>query len=124
MMQGYQMSGSAETGYGLTVSGFHCPVMQFGSELQTLLERTTGEVVDVVQFEDNGYSTLLLLSSDGRPADLSGLTRIASYRREPHRFFQDLPKAISPLKIKQVLKLSLSGSLGSLQLILLYRAMA
>lgn len=118
MMAGVQMEGSADSGYGVRIAGFHCPVMEFGKRLEAL-KISLGSIQDIEQIEINGH--IMLLAMNRESALIPSLKEVASFRREPHKFFQDLPKFLLSTKAQFIDRMVLSGSLGSISLTLIYR---
>lgn len=118
MMAGVILGGIAESGYGITLAGFHCPNIEVGARLQELLAKLD-RPSDIAQFENNGYTTLLLCARSGLSIPLD--VKVAMFRREPHKFFQDLPEFLKSTKAQFVDRMILIGSLGSISLTVLYR---
>ena len=118
MMQGFRMEGTAESGFGVVLSGFHASVTEAGSKIQALHEKFP-TARQIMAWEDNGYLSYLALCEE-RDTLLTA-PRILCYRREPHKFFVDLPRVLASTRAQKILSLSLTGSLGSLSLVMLYR---
>jgi hypothetical protein len=118
MMQSIRTSGSAESGYGVKLGGFHCPSIEFQGRLEEL-KSEMGIFSDFVQFEQEGYITFIACVQD-KDTHITW-PRIESFRREPHKFFQDLQKFLSSTRAQYIRRISLTGSLGSLSLTILYR---
>lgn len=117
-MAGLQMEGIADSGYGVTLGGFHCPAVEFPSRLEDLKSRF-GPFRDVCVREENGYVTFLAYARE-TPVIPQGI-EIQTFRREPHKFFVDLPRFLLKTRAQFVDRMVLSGSMGSLSLTLLYR---
>jgi len=117
-MQDLILSGKAETGYGVTLAGFHSPTLQFAAKLAEL-ESTIGRIDDFATTEDNGWVTAIALHRE--TTALPPTKKLATFRREPHKFFQDLPKFMYSTKAVYVDRIFLTGSLGSVSFTLLYR---
>ena len=120
MMAGIQTEGTAESGFGIRIAGFHCGTFEFGGRLESLKSKIRGPD-KIVQWEDNGYTMFLALKDDNAVKNLTQLSKIATFRREPHRFFSDLPKWLMSTKAQHIEQVLLSGSLGSISLTILYR---
>ena len=118
MMAGVKLEGIAESGYGVTIGGFHCPSIEFSGRLDELKKKMS-VFYDAVQWEENGHILFLALSRETTSIPYN--KDIAVLRREPHRFFQDLPTFLLSTKAQFVDRMILSGSLGSVSLVLLYR---
>lgn len=120
MMAGIMLQGSADSGYGINLSGFHCPTAEYGGRLQELQDKQdAGKIVDIVSFEDNGYVTVVYLRREGLV--IPSRSKMATLRREPHKFFVDLPEFLRKTKAQFVDRMTLTGSLGSISLTVLYR---
>ena len=117
-MQDVLMAGKAESGYGVTLAGFHCPIIQIAAKLSEL-EASIGRIDDFAVTEDNGWATCVALHRE--TTALPPTKKMATFRREPHKFFQDLPKFLYSTKAVYVDRIGLSGSLGSVSFTLLYR---
>lgn len=118
MMQGFLTEGSAESGYGMSLKGFYCPNAQYAERLDALYAKA-GFINDFATFEVNGY--VLFLAAKRESCQVSIDRKIATYRREPHKFFADLPAFFAKTKAQFIDRMTLSGSLGSISLTLLYR---
>lgn len=118
MMAGVILEGIAQSGYGVTIGGFHCMSIEFGERFEELKKKMISPT-DVVQWESEGHIMLLAMCRESY--NIPGRREITVLRREPHRFFQDLPKFLSSSKAQFVDRMILSGSLGSISLTLLYR---
>ncbi len=118
MMAPPVLEGAAESGFGVKMGGFHCPVIEYGKRILDLLAKYP-DASDVVSHEENGYVTAIVMSREMThfPAERV----IGVYRREPHKFFQELPRFLASTKAQYVDRLVLTGSLGSISLTLLYR---
>jgi len=118
MMAGLQMEGVAESGYGIKLSGFHCSALEFPKKLGDFTKDgvTPGKIS---QCESNSYVSFLMCSREGlhTPAQV----KIATFRREPHRFFIDLATWLRSTRAMFVDDMILSQSYGSLTLTLMYR---
>src|SRR5271165_1548415 len=118
MMAGIRTSGTAESGYGVKLGGFHCPSIEFPGRLDEL-KKEMGVFSDFVQSEQEGYITFVALVQE-KDTHITW-PQISSLRREPHKFFQDLQKFLSQTKAQYIHQMSLTGSLGSISLTILYR---
>ena len=118
MMASVKTSGSAESGYGISLHGFHCPTLEFQARLDELTKNLYS-FNDCVQFEENGHIVFLALKRES--SIIPAHRQAATFRREPHKFFLDLPAFLARTKAQFVDRLCLSGSLGSISLTLLYR---
>jgi hypothetical protein len=121
MMAGIRMDGIAESGYGVTIAGFHCQTIDAPAKLSELLSRLSSKPTDFTTHEENGYVTFVAASVDANFLSTDG-PEVVVYRREPHKFFIDLPKFIAATRAREVLRMSITGSLGSLSLTLLYKS--
>lgn len=120
MMQGIQNSGTAESGFGVALSGFHCPNLEVPGRLAELLDSNPQAPCDIEVVEQNGYCTVLVAWQRDRIVDLDGV-QITVFRREPHRFFVDLPKMLAQTRAGSLERMVLTGSLGSVSLVLMTR---
>lgn len=121
MMAGIMLQGSADSGYGISLAGFHCPTSEYGARMTDLQKQVSeSRITDIVSFEDNGYVTAIVLRKEpGLPTPQK--SKIATFRREPHKFFQDLPDFVRKTKAQFVDRMTITGSLGSISLTVLYR---
>jgi hypothetical protein len=117
MMQGFLTEGSADSGYGMSLKGFYCQNAEVPGRLEALYAK--GFINDFVTFEVNGYTLFLAVKRESCQVPLD--RKIATYRREPHKFFADLPAFFAKTKAQYIDRMTLSGSLGSISLTLLYR---
>lgn len=116
MMPGVEFAGVAESLYGTSLGGFHCRRIEFQAKLEDLLKKM-GRFDHIAQVEQEDFITFVAAKSDyALDTDL----KPAFFRRETHKFFQDLEKFLFGLKAAHIQELSLSGSLGSVSLTLLY----
>jgi hypothetical protein len=118
MMQGFLTDGIADSGYGIILHGFYGPNAEYAGRLDALYAKA-GWVNDFVTFEVNGY--ILFLASKRESYQVPIDRKIVTYRREPHKFFADLPAFFSKTKAQFIDRMTLSGSMGSISLTLLYR---
>ena len=118
MMTGIQTEGKAESGYGITIGGFYCPTHEFAGRFEAL-KKTMPPCRDFAIHEEQGY-VMVLVMSRSNPNIPQGL-ELETYRREPHKFFADLPKFLAKTRAQFVDRMILTGSLGSISLTLLYR---
>ena len=118
MMAGIQTSGSAESGFGISLHGFHCKTLELSARLDELISRI-GYANDFTTFEENGYVTFLAMTRESY--QIPDKKKIVTFRREPHKFFADLPSFLSKSKAQFIDRMALTGSLGSISLTLLYR---
>lgn len=119
MMAPAQLEGVADSGFGILLHGFHAPVQEAPARLDALKSKLSGRAREIAFVEDNGYVTCLVV--ERRTPAIPSNSEFAMFRREPHRFFIDLPKFIASTRAQLVDRLILSGSLGSVSLVLLYR---
>jgi hypothetical protein len=120
MMGGLQMSGQASSGYGVTLSGFYCPNAEVAVRIQEM-DSKEGPFQTIASVELNGHTLFVAGKSD--PNSFPETAKIAIFRREPHKFFSDLPRFLYSLRAKSIDGISVSGSLGSVCLTILYRPM-
>jgi hypothetical protein len=118
MMQGFLTEGSADSGYGMSLKGFYCPNAEYPGRLEALYAKA-GFINDFVTFEVNGYTLFMAAKRESYQVPLD--RKIVTYRREPHKFFQDLPAFFAKTKAQFIDRMTLSGSMGSISLTLLYR---
>ena len=118
MMQGFLTEGSADSGYGISLKGFYCPNVEYPGRLDALYAKA-GFINDFVTFEVNGYTLFLAVKRESYQVPLD--RKIVTFRREPHKFFADLPAFFAKTKAQFIDRMTLSGSLGSISLTLLYR---
>ena len=117
MMGGVLTSGISDSGYGATIGGFYGSGIDFIRNLQNLKSKMP-EIDRIVQYEENGFIAMLAAFGYPSKAPLS----MASFRREPHKFFNDLSQFLRSTKARTIVDLQLTGSLGSMCLTILYRS--
>ena len=121
MMAGFLTEGSAESGYGIGLHGFYCPNAEYPGRLETLYKRL-GFINDFATHESNGYILFLAVKRESYQIPID--RKMITYRREPHKFFQDLPGFLAKTKAQLIDRMSLSGSLGYISLTILYRSVS
>lgn len=119
MMAGVTLSGTAESGYGIRIGGFHAPVSEFAARMKEL-RQSLSPIDDISVIENNGYVTFIALAQEDVFVPAEKL--IATMCHEPHKFFLNLPKFLASTKARNVDRMILTGSLGSISLTLLYRS--
>lgn len=117
MMQTVRLEGSAESGYGVRLSGFHCPAFNAAKKLAELAFIGTRARL-IRQCESNGQQTFLLCEDP--PELINAPRKLATFRREPDKFFLDLDLFLKSLKAAAIYDMALSESHGALALTLLY----
>lgn len=117
MMQDLQLSGSAESGFGVTLTGFHSSTQNFPKQLA---ERVLPSLYAcrIAQAESAGFQ--MFLRAENRQGTYAGDQKTASFRREPHKFFPDLPEFLRTCRVRSVDDMVLTESYGSYSLTLLY----
>jgi len=118
MMAGPQLSGSAESGYGIRLSGFHCASRDFAVNADFIAKDIQGGA-KISQCEMEGHVAFLIATRDG--LSIPAETKLATYRREPHKFFIDLAHFIKSTRACFIDDMVLTSSSGSLCLTILYR---
>lgn len=119
MMAGLLTEGEASTGFGVRFYGFHTSSQDFPKKLSELIhtDRTPHRFL---QCEVNGYLTCLAMQQE-RSIDTKLPLQFGIFRREPHKFFQDLGEFLHRIAAVHVIDFSLTSSLGSLTLTILYQ---
>ena len=118
MMRSQKTSGSAESGCGVCLAGFYIP----NADVQERLKQTSndqGPFDEIALHEAEGWTTFLG-STRGDHGELKGPRKIASYRRESHKFFEDLSAWFFRTKATKVHRLCISQSSGFISLTILY----
>jgi len=118
MMKSQKNAGSAESGYGVVLSGFYAPNAQ-AQDLLSKLDVDQGPFSEIALHESEGW-TVFLGAREEPGKDVIGMTKIGFYRRESHKFFEDLPAWLFRTKAASILRMTLSQSSGFLSLTLLY----
>ena len=117
MMRSQKNSGSAESGFGVVVSGFYSQNSDVMENLAKL-DVDQGPFSEIALCENDGW-TLFLGVSEEPQLNLSK-QKVAFYRRECHRFFEDLPSWLYRTKAVHIHRMALSQSSGYLSLTMLY----
>lgn len=118
MMAQARMDSVADSGYGVTVGGFHCPAIEFNGRLAEL-SRQMGYPFDLIAaHEENGYIDFVAVCQTVNSLPLKP-AKLEIFRREPHKFFADLQKFIGATRAQRIHQIQLIGSLGAIALILL-----
>lgn len=112
MMAPPVLEGIAENGSGVLLGGFHGKVLEFAGHLDEF-KKKFGLMDEVAQFEIEGH--VLFMAT--RNFLLKSPDNVAVFRREPHKFFQDLPKFLYSLSTDSISGISVSGSLGVVSLL-------
>ncbi len=118
MMPTLDLQNVCESGCGVTIGGFHCKTMDMAQNLSAL-QKKMRNIDTIAQCEYEGY--VLVVACSSKYLSTSEIASVDVFRREHHRFFSDLQKFISVTKARNILGLSLSGSLGSFTLTVLYQ---
>jgi hypothetical protein len=119
MMRDQKNAGSAESGAGVSLFGFYVPNAEVGERLR-LLDIEHGPFSEIALHESEGW-TFFIGASEVPPHSTSTLYRkVGFYRRESHKFFEDLPAWLFRSKAIHVHRLNLSQSSGFLSLTWLY----
>lgn len=116
MMQGRKNAGSADSGSGVLLAGFYAPNAEVDARLKTL-DADFGPFSEIAIHECEGW-TAAIASSEG--AGRPGCLKIGVFRREAHRFFEDLPAWLFKTNASHIHRLSISQSSGFLSLTCLY----
>jgi hypothetical protein len=116
MMAPAQLEGEV-IGEGFSLFGFHHSILEFPKKLQELCQKK--QIQKFSQIEENGYVTFLGLS-ETEPRFFSKDIKCACYRREPHKFFIELPAFIHRYMIGRIVDFKLSTSHGSITLTILF----
>ena len=117
MMKGQRNFGSAESGYGVVLAGFYAPNGEVQERLKSI-EADQGPFSEIALQECEGWTFFMGASSPG--VNRSGKLKMGFYRREAHKFFDDLPAWLFQSKAVHVHRLNLSQSNGFLSLTWLY----
>jgi len=112
-----KISGSAESGAGVMMSGFYAPNGEVQARLHDL-DVDQGPFSEIALHESEGW-TAVLASSEIEPID-PGPSKIGFLRRESHKFFEDLPAWLFRIKAAHIARLHLSQASGFLSLTCLY----
>ena len=117
MMRSQKISGSAESGRGVILSGFYVPNSEVQERLAAL-DKDQGPFSEIALHEAEGWTTFIAATGDSSKA--SGRFKVASLRRESHKFFEELPRWFFRTKAVYVHRLSISQSSGFISLTVLY----
>jgi hypothetical protein len=119
MMAGLLTEGEASTGFGVRLYGFHSSSQDYPKKLSDVI-RDDRIPQKFLQCEVNGYLTFLAMQQE-RGMEPDSPLQIGIFRREPHKFFQDLGEFLHHTSAFYIHDLSLTSSLGSLTLTILYQ---
>ena len=118
MMRSQKNSGSAESGRGVSIAGFYVPNGEVQEKLKTI-DSEQGPFSEIALHEAEGWTTFI----GATPGDESlnpNRFRVASFRRESHKFFEDLSAWFFRIKATHVHRLNISQSSGFISLTILY----
>jgi hypothetical protein len=115
MMRSQQNSGVAESGRGVTLSGFYAP----NGDVQARLGEINSAISDIALHEAEGWTVFIGVAQPVIDKRLPK-PRLAIFRREAHKFFEDLPAWFFRTKAVQINRLCLSQASGFISLTLLY----
>ena len=118
MMRSQKISGSAESGRGVVLAGFYAPNNEVQERLKSI-ETDQGPFSEIALHESEGW-TFFIGASESHGSLKSGTPKIGFYRRESHKFFDDLPAWLFQSKAVHIHRLTLSQSNGFLSLTWLY----
>ena len=117
MMRGQKIAGSAESN-GVAVSGFYVPNGQVHDHLRDC-DTNHGPFSEIALHESEGWTTFLGVHQPLPQTPKAGW-KVAFYRRESHKFFEDFGAWFFRTGSTSVHRLSISQSSGFLSLTLLY----
>ena len=118
MMRGQTTEGSADSGEGVTLSGFYVPNAEVQARLADL-EIAKGPFTEIALHESEGW-TFFMASLGITTLPPSCVLKIGYFRREAHRFFDELPAWMAKTGAVHVRRLSLAQASGFLSLTVLY----
>lgn len=118
MMRSQKTSGSAESGRGVCLAGFYVPNSEVQERLKAI-DADQGPFTEIALHECEGWTTFLGVTA-GDPSLKTRPSHISYYRRESHKFFEDLPAWFFRLKATSVHRLGISQASGFISLTLLY----
>ena len=117
MMRSQKTEGSAESGRGVVMAGFYVSNADVSKRLQET-DIAHGPFTEISLFESEGWTAFIGCSN---PGVLSARKlKVGHFRREAHKFFEDLPKYLFQSRAVHVHRLNLSQSSGFLSLTWLY----
>lgn len=114
MMAPEKLSGMASSECGVEMAGFYATTMDAPRRLSEITLHPTL----IAQCEVQG--NILFLACQNKIAFGYLDTRLATFRRDPSKFFVDLPLFLRSLKARAVLAMNLSESFGNMTLTLVY----
>ena len=119
MMAPPVLEGSAESGCGASLAGFHCSRSEYLKRLEEF-NLNFPDALMISTYEDNGF--ICFVAARFKPMESFPVpSKSACFIREPHKFFRDLPAFLRSTRARIIDSMALSGSLGSVTLTLLYR---
>ena len=118
MMASQKIAGSAESGKGVVLAGFYCTNGDVQDRLRAI-ETDQGPFTEIALHESDGW-TFFIGSSEEPGVHRGGVLKMGHYRRESHKFFDDLPAWLFQSRAVHVHRLTLSQSNGFLSLTWLY----
>ena len=116
MMRSQKNSGSAESGRGVSIAGFYVPNGEAQEKLKAI-DSEQGPFSEIALHEAEGWTTFIGCAQSGVGAKPF---RVASFRRESHKFFEDLSAWFFRMKAAHVHRLCVSQSSGFISLAILY----
>lgn len=118
MMRSQKTEGSAESGRGVVMAGFYVSNADVSKRLQET-DIAHGPFTEISLFESEGWTAFIGCSEEPLPVKTRAL-KVGHFRREAHKFFEDLPKYLFQSRAVHVHRLNLSQSSGFLSLTWLY----
>ena len=115
MMASPVLEGIFENSNGVKIGGFHCRVMEVAGRLEDF-KKKFGRIDLVFQHELEGHVLFVAVQNFKGSGTLT--RDVTYYRREPHRFFQELPRFFSSLSCENIHAVSVSGSMGVLSMVI------
>ena len=116
MMRSQKNFGSAESGRGVMLAGFYAPNGEVQDRLKAM-DADQGPFSRIALHESDGWSFFLGASG---PVVTHGVSRVGHFRRESHKFFDDLAMWLFQTKATGIRDMALSQSNGFLSITFLY----
>jgi hypothetical protein len=118
MMRSQKISGTAESGRGVCLSGFYAPNGEVQTRLKEL-DENQGPFCEIDLHESEGWTTFIGATPGDESLNTSRF-RVASFRRESHKFFDELSSWFFRIKATHVHRVKISQSSGFISLTMLY----
>lgn len=116
MMKGRKIAGSADSGAGVGLTGFYVANGELQERLRSL-DETEGPFSDVALFESEGWTAFIAVIG---PRYEGGPLKVGHFRRESHRFFEELPAWFFKTKAVSIERITIIQASGFLTLLFLY----